>query len=308
MPHLETIGSLDHSFGNGISEHFICPDYMGTHNMNTSSDRARFLEDDILEDPLEDVYGQFSLEKDVVMNIGKEEAKPMPFGIQSHQFEEDLMEEGFKERMKYMTTSDQMLDSCRSKTMGMGFTFIVPINIFSLWDLIDNVFQGATHEQVHMEAASMLGNGNNFSLKEESNVFPFEFHFDSLVGGTKDIMFDKKSSPNDLLGNRSLENIALNDLFFPEHMDIKVSSVLDAKIDIRETFQDLYSEVFYSLCPDLFNETHGMLFSDEIYRDKGVFVRNLLTSFEFSSMDLDSAYLDKEWEIYEMFQNKILYT
>ena len=60
MPHLETHGSLNYNSRNGISEHFIYPNYMGTHNMNVVSDRAGWLEDDILEDPLEDVDKKFS--------------------------------------------------------------------------------------------------------------------------------------------------------------------------------------------------------------------------------------------------------
>jgi len=51
--------------------------------------------------------------------------------------------------------------------MEMWFTSMVPINIFSPWDLINNAFQGVAHEQVHTEVTFMLGHGERCSLKEE---------------------------------------------------------------------------------------------------------------------------------------------
>lgn len=68
--------------------------------------------------------------------------------------------------------------------METRFSSIVATNRFSPWDLIDDAFQGVTHEQVHMEDTSMSHYGNKCSLKEESNVFPFDIHLDSLAEGT----------------------------------------------------------------------------------------------------------------------------
>ena len=70
--------------------------------------------------------------------------------------------------------------------------------------------------------------------------------------------------------------------------------MLDTKIDTRETFQDLYSETFYSLYPDLFTGSDVILLNNELFRDEGVFGRKLLTTLESSSMVQFSTYLDKE--------------
>ena len=101
------------------------------------------------------------------------------------------MEQDLEERMEHLTTSDQILDSCGKETMKMGFTSMVSINIFSPWDLIDNDFQSNTHEQIHEEVIFILGHGEKCSLKEKLYYFSFEVHFDSFIGGTKDLRFDK---------------------------------------------------------------------------------------------------------------------
>lgn len=82
MIHLEIQGFPNHGFGNGILEHTICLDCMETHNMNVASDQVGCLEDDILEDPMEYVDGQFSLERDVVIDKWREESKPLSSRIQ----------------------------------------------------------------------------------------------------------------------------------------------------------------------------------------------------------------------------------
>lgn len=50
-----------------------------------------------MEDPLQDVDGQFSFEEDVIINTLKEESKNLYFAIKLDQFEEYLMEEELKE-------------------------------------------------------------------------------------------------------------------------------------------------------------------------------------------------------------------
>lgn len=65
------------------------------------------------------------------------------------------MEEELEDGMEQKTTSDQMIDSYRRKTMEMGFTYMVPTNIFSPWDLKDNAFQRVTNEQIHRDITFM---------------------------------------------------------------------------------------------------------------------------------------------------------
>jgi hypothetical protein len=75
----------------------------------------------------------------VIINKRKEESKHMYFGIQSY-FEEYLMEEGLEERMEHVTTSDQMLDSCRRETIEIGFSLMAPTSVFSPSDLVKHTF------------------------------------------------------------------------------------------------------------------------------------------------------------------------
>ena len=121
------------------------------------------------------------------------------------------------------------------------------------------------------------------------------------------MIFDQNTLSVDLAKTLSLENIDFNEVVL-EHIEIEISSVLNANIDIRETFRDLYSQTFYFLYPDLFNKTDAMWFNDEPCWDKGVFGRNLLTSFELYTSDQVSTYLDKEWGSYEILRSKMLYT
>lgn len=92
----------------------------------------------------------------------------------------------------------------------------------------------------------MLGNGERYYLKKESDSLPSAGHFDSLIGGTKNPSFDQNTLLVDWLTNQSLENISINEVV-PEHMGIEIASMSNAKIDIRDTFWELYSETFYSL-------------------------------------------------------------
>ena len=157
MIHLEAQGSLDDNYRNGIIEHPICLDCIWSHSESYTSDQVEWLGDDIIEDPFElrkyeDVFsyedddGQPSLEKDVILNTCNEEFKHFSFGIQPNLFKENLMEEELKEIKKHVTTSNQMLDSCGRETMEMGLASMDSTNIFSPWNLIDNVFQSDTHE------------------------------------------------------------------------------------------------------------------------------------------------------------------
>jgi hypothetical protein len=84
-------------------------------------------------------------------------------------------------------------------------------------------------------------------------------------------------------------------------MDIEIASTLDIKIDTRETFWNLYCNNLSSLYPNLFIRTKIMLLSDHIFRYEGLIGRKILTSSDPSSMDNSLTYLDKEWEIYEIF-------
>lgn len=51
-----------------------------------------------------------------------------------------------------------------------------------------------------------------------------------------------------------------------------------------------------------------MLLNNSIFRDKDMDGRNLLTPYILSSINQVSTYFDKEWKIYEIFQNKMHYT
>ena len=53
----------------------------------------------------------------------------------------------------------------------------------------------------------------------------------------------------------------------PEHIDTEITSVSKIKIDTRETFWELYTERYYSLCHYLSTRTDGMLISNELFRD-----------------------------------------
>jgi hypothetical protein len=48
-----------------------------------------------------------------------------------------------------------------------------------------------------------------------------------------------------------------------------------------------------------------MLLNDDFFKDEEVFGRNLLTFDELPSTDQFSVYMGKEWEIYEIFWNKM---
>ena len=91
----------------------------------------------------------------------------------------------------------------------------------------------------------MSGHGEKISLKEESDSLPSKVHFDSLVGGIEDLRFDENVLSIDLPTTQSLENTSLNEVV-AKHMDTKIASVSDTKIDTRETFKCLYSKTFYS--------------------------------------------------------------
>ena len=117
-----------------------------------------------------------------------------------------------------------------------------------------------------------------------------------------------------------MENTIINEVIL-EHIDVEITLVLDIKIDIREAFQNLYSETFYSLYPDLFAELDKMLLNGALLefffggtnslrvyfynkmhiKDEGLDGRKLLTSFDLYSMDTILVYFEKEWEIYEIF-------
>lgn len=99
------------------------------------------------------------------------------------------------------------------------------------------------------------------------------------------------------LFSKSLENISINEIVL-KHMDNKIAFMWDTKIDTSETFWELYSETFYSLFPDPFNKTDGMLHNGDFSRDEGVCGRKLLASSKLCSMNQLLAYLDKEWEVY----------
>ena len=61
-----------------------------------------------------------------------------------------------------------------------------------------------------------------------------------------------------------LEGIAPNEVLL-EHMKNEISLVLDTRIFTRDTFQKLYSNIFYSLYLDLFTKNNGMLLRDDIF-------------------------------------------
>lgn len=92
--------------------------------------------------------------------------------------------------------------------------------------------------------------------------------------------------------NQRIRNIALNEVV-PKHMGTNISSVSNDKIDIWDNFRDLYSDTLYSLYPDLFNIIDGMLFRDELFRDKEMYGRNVLALSNLSSIDQLSVYVDK---------------
>ena len=121
----------------------------------------------------------------------------------------------------------------------------------------------------------------------------FDIHLDSLVGETKNFSFDKNSLSFDLSTKQGLEKIVVNEVV-PEEMDTKIASMSHTNIDTMVTFQELYSETFFSLYPNLFIETNAIVLNDDLFKDEGVFGRKLLTTLESSSMVQFSTYLDKE--------------
>ena len=66
MLHPEAQQFLDHSSRNELIELSIYHECLVPHSGNVVCSKGSCLEDDIFEGPLEDVYGQFYLEKDVV--------------------------------------------------------------------------------------------------------------------------------------------------------------------------------------------------------------------------------------------------
>ena len=126
---------------------------------------------------------------------------------------------------------------------------------------------------------------------------------------------------------QSSENIFLNKIFL-EHIDIDFTLRSYIKIDRREAFQNLYSEIFYSLYLDIFDGLDGMFLMDDLFlkhisctnslttpsnikmkiRDEELFRWKLMTSSKLPSIDQFSIYLDKEWEMYEIFWNKVFHS
>lgn len=100
-------------------------------------------------------------------------------------------------------------------------------------------------------------------MEDQSNSFLSNIHLDSFVEGIKDLRFDQNELSIYLSTTQSLENISLNEVV-PKHMDTNIGLVLDTKIDIRETFQELYTDTFYSLHLNLFIRTNGILLSDNL--------------------------------------------
>jgi hypothetical protein len=99
-------------------------------------------------------------------------------------------------------------------------------------------------------------------LNEDSNALPPNVHFESLEGGKHNLGFDQILVSIDLSSTLSLEKIILNEVVL-EHVDTKVTSMIDIKIDSREDFQHLYSKTSYSLYPDLITIPSGMLITHD---------------------------------------------
>ena len=97
MLHPKIQGYLDHSYGNELIKHSIYPECLVSHGGNVSSTQESFQEDAINEDPLEDVDGHSSLQKDVVIDTWKEESRPLSFRTQHNELEKYFMEEELKE-------------------------------------------------------------------------------------------------------------------------------------------------------------------------------------------------------------------
>lgn len=97
---------------------------------------------------------------------------------------------------------------------------------------------------------------------------PSNVHIDSPVGESKNLRFHQNALSVDLSTNQSSEKFALNE-FFLEHIDTKITLMSDTKIDSRG--------IFYSLYLDLFTKNYGILLSDDLFKDQGVFGRKLLT-------------------------------
>lgn len=125
------------------------------------------------------------MKEDDIFNTWKEESDPLSSEIQPNQFEEEL-----KERIEYLTIGDQILNSSGGGTMKIGFSSMASPSFFSPQNSRENGFQGVTHVQIHIEVTFMSSHGEGFCLKVESTTFPYEGHFDSLVGGRENFSFD----------------------------------------------------------------------------------------------------------------------
>ena len=96
----------------------------------------------------------------------------------------------------------------------------------------------------------------------------------------------------DLSSTQSSENIVHYEVI-PKHIDTKFTSVSDTKIYTRETFQNLYFDILYSLYPGLFARLDGVMLIDDLFRDEKMVGRKLLTSYELPLIDQFLVYVDK---------------